>query len=510
MGHVRNYTTTDVIARYKTQCGYEVIQPMGWDAFGLPAENAAIANNAQPAEWTQQNIDQMRSQMKQMGIDIDWDREIATNDPNFYRWTQWIFIQMMKEGIAYQKEGEVNFDPMDNTVLANEQIDKEGRSWRSGAIAEKRMMTQWYFRITQYADEMKSDIDNMSGFPGSVRAMQRHWIENMHDWCISRQRFWGTPIPVIHCPHCGAIPEKEENLPISFPTPNRKWENYREQIDEWKHTTCPICGEAAIRETDTMDTFVDSSWYFFRYIDPTNTTAPFDSATINHWAPMDVYVGGIEHATAHLIYARFVTKFLRDIGMINFDEPIEKLITQGMVRGITYKNPKTGQYFSPQLIDATNPIDPTTGDIISVSWEKMSKSKFNGIDTQAMFERYGSDTVRTYMMFKAPIDRDIDWNERDIMGVHRFIGRIKHMADTFNDDGSFDPKITEITSKAMTAYHDDMKRHQFHTAIAKIMAFYNSIKAMPNSSSKRQVIEAMAEMIYPFAPETAQYMMSMS
>ncbi|MDJ0637102.1 MAG: leucine--tRNA ligase, partial [Xenococcaceae cyanobacterium MO_188.B29] len=533
MGHVRNYVITDVIARLKRMQGYRVLHPMGWDAFGLPAENAAIDRGVPPAKWTYQNIAQMREQLQQLGLSLDWEREVATCSPDYYKWTQWIFLQFFEAGLAYQKEAAVNWDPIDQTVLANEQVDSEGKSWRSGAKVERKLLRQWFFKITDYAEQLLNDLDKLPGWPDRVKLMQANWIgksvgaylefpiigmdenigvfttrpdtvygvtyvvlapehpltpqvttserkeaveafikevaneseiertaedkpkrgiltggkainpfngeeipiliadyvlyeygtgavmgvpahdkrdfkfaqendlpiqvvivpENnnvgtfhetspqeaytdpgiivnsaqfdgiasetgktkiieyaeekgygkariqyrLRDWLISRQRYWGCPIPVVHCPSCGTIPVPDADLPVELPEQvafTGRGASPLAQLEGWINVPCPSCGEPAKRETDTMDTFIDSSWYFLRYSDAKNPEEVFTKEKVNDWMPVDQYVGGIEHAILHLLYSRFFTKVLRDRGLLNFDEPFQRLLTQGMVQGL--------------------------------------------------------------------------------------------------------------------------------------------------------------------------------
>jgi leucyl-tRNA synthetase len=572
VGHTRNYVITDVIARLKRMQGYRVLQPMGWDAFGLPAENAAIERGIPPSQWTYQNIAHMKAQLQPLGLSIDWSREVATCSPDYYKWTQWIFLQFLQAGLAYQKEAAVNWDPIDQTVLANEQVDNEGRSWRSGAKVERKLLRQWFLKITDYAEELLNDLDKLPGWPDRVKLMQANWIGKstgaylefpivgidekigvyttrpdtiygvtyvvlapehpltkrvttpeqqaavdafvkevtnqselertaedkpkrgiptggkainpftgeeipiwiadyvlyeygtgavmgvpahdvrdfkfakeqnlpikvvivpqngeqetsqaytepgiminsgefdgmasgegksaiveyaekqnfgkarvqyrLRDWLISRQRYWGAPIPVIHCPNCGTVPVPDEDLPVQLPEDvefSGRGGSPLAQMEAFVNVPCPSCGTPAKRETDTMDTFIDSSWYFLRYPDAKNEQQVFDSAKTNDWMPVDQYVGGIEHAILHLLYSRFFTKVLRDRGLLNFDEPFKCLLTQGMVQGMTYKNPVTGKYIPSAQVDSANLKDPETGEALQVFYEKMSKSKYNGI-----------------------------------------------------------------------------------------------------------------------------------
>ena len=630
MGHVRNYVITDVIARVQRLRGKQVLHPMGWDAFGLPAENAAIERGIEPGIWTDQNIASMREQLKRLGLSIDWDRELATCHSDYYRWTQWLFLQFLDAGLAYQKDASVNWDPIDQTVLANEQVDGEGRSWRSGALVEKRKLRQWFLKITAYADQLLDDLPKLEGWPERVRTMQANWIGRstgaelhfevvdssgtgtgeqitvfttrpdtifgvsylvlapehprvtalttaeqaihvqafcdlvsrqselertadykpkrgvpigalvrnpangaliplwiadyvladygtgavmgvpahdqrdfvfarqyelpvqqviipqgsdehafeggawteagvlihsgcfdglpsgeakraiteaaagqgwgnakvqfrLRDWLISRQRYWGCPIPVIHCESCGVVPVPAEQLPVELPVGANlegKGGSPLAQLESWVNVDCPRCGKPAKRETDTMDTFMCSSWYFLRYSDPHNTDLPFTREAVDRWLPVDQYVGGIEHAILHLLYARFFTKVLRDRGLLGFDEPFTHLLTQGMVQGITYKNPHSGKYIAPgDVADPSDPRDPISGEVLETFYEKMSKSKYNGVDPAQVIDKYGADTARMFILFKAPPEKDLEWDDADVEGQFRFLQRLWRLVD---------------------------------------------------------------------------------
>ena len=627
VGHVRNYTITDAIARVRRMQGYRVLHPMGWDAFGLPAENAAIERNIHPATWTEENIAQMRSQLKRLGFSYDWNCELSTCSPNYYKWTQWIFLQFLQAGLAYQKEAAVNWDPADQTVLANEQVDSEGRSWRSGAKVERKMLRQWFFKITDYAEQLLDDLDKLTGWPERVKVMQANWIGQsagaylefpvvglnekigvfttrpdtvygvtyvvlapehpltakvtttdqkakveafvreataqseldrtaedkpksgiptggkvinpfskqeipiwiadyvlyeygtgavmgvpahdardfqfaksnqlpiktvivpeedappqplaaaytepgflansalfngmtsaegkqsitnyaekhdygkvrvqyrLRDWLISRQRYWGVPIPVIHCPNCGIVPVPESDLPVTLPEDiefTGKGGSILSRLEEWVNVPCPTCGTPAKRETDTMDTFIDSSWYYLRYPDAENEERIFDPAKTNDWMPVDQYVGGIEHAILHLLYSRFLTKVLRDRGLIDFSEPFTRLLTQGMVQGLTYWNPISEKWIPSDRVDPTNPKDPETGESLEVSYKTMSKSKHNGVAPTEVIEKYGADTARMFILFKAPPEKDLEWDDADVEGQSRFLNRVWRLVEEFN------------------------------------------------------------------------------
>ncbi|KAF2648592.1 leucyl-tRNA synthetase [Lophiostoma macrostomum CBS 122681] len=644
LGHLRVYTISDVLARVKQMQGYSVIHPIGWDAFGLPAENAALERGVHPEKWTLQNIDAMKKQMQAMGGRWDWDREFRTCDPAFYKHTQAIFLSLYERGLAYQAESLVNYDPVDRTVLANEQVDANGCSWRSGARVEKIMLRQWFLKIKEFQKPLLEDLDALAengNWPERVLAMQRNWLgrsegtklwfdvasagghsfnpievfttradtlfgvqylavslkhpivqdaalrdeslrafldraqhlppdskagyllrnmtarnpvagvvegfeqsipiyaapyvlddygsgavmgvpghdsrdhafwranttdspirrviatqpgetpapllpstesdrpmletgvvssnipdfgglsseeavehlgerlraagkpvettENwrLRDWLISRQRYWGTPIPIIHCGSCGPVPVPRNKLPVKLPQLLDKYfkgksGNPLEEHPTWKDVECPQCGSAAQRETDTMDTFMDSSWYFFRFLSPRFDQEAVDARSANTGMPVDVYVGGVEHAILHLLYARFVSKFLASTalwpqGHLSKGEPFKKLITQGMVHGKTYTDPTTGRFLRPEEVDlakSSAPVIRTTGEAPRVSFEKMSKSKYNGVDPGATIAKYGADVTRTHMLFQAPVSDVLEWDEASITGIQRWFTRI--------------------------------------------------------------------------------------
>ena len=712
MGHVRNYVITDVIARLKRMQGYRVLHPMGWDAFGLPAENAALDRGIPPANWTYQNIAQMRQQLQRLGLSIDWKREVTTCSPDYYKWTQWIFLQFLKAGLAYQKEAAVNWDPIDQTVLANEQVDNEGRSWRSGAKVERKLLRQWFLKITDYAEELLNDLDKLTGWPERVKLMQANWIGKsvgaylefpivgmeeqigvyttrpdtvygvtyivlapehpltrrvttpdhqaaveafiqevssqselertaedkpkrgiptggkvvnpfteeeipiaiadyvlyeygtgavmgvpahdtrdfqfakakqlpipvvivptdtavneaialkeaytepgivinsgrfngivstdakeaiikyaqsqgfgkarvqyrLRDWLISRQRYWGAPIPVIHCPSCGTVPVPEQDLPVRLPddiTFTGRGPSPLAQLDNWVNVPCPTCGTQAKRETDTMDTFIDSSWYFLRYPDANNDQQVFDSAKTNDWMPVDQYVGGIEHAILHLLYSRFFTKVLRDSGLLNFDEPFQRLLTQGMVQGITYKNPVTGKYIPPAQVNPAEQKDPETGEPLQVFYEKMSKSKYNGVEPQEVLGKYGADTARMFILFKAPPEKDLEWEDADVEGQFRFLNRVWRLV------AEFSPQPSVVSNQSPDAKEKDLRRaihtaikevtedlegeYQFNTAVSELMKLSNALADAKRKDSPvyTEGIKTLILLLAPFAPHIA-------
>ena len=638
MGHVRNYTISDVLSRYYRLKGYEVLQPMGWDAFGMPAENAAIANAVAPAAWTFSNIDNMRAQLKSLGLSIDWSREFATCTPEYYKWEQWLFVQLFKKGLVYKKLSTVNWDPVDNTVLANEQV-VDGRGWRSGALIEKREIPMYYFNITAYADELLTDLDKLEGhWPQQVITMQRNWIGRsegmeihfpytlngeqktldvfttrpdtlmgvtyvsvaaehplakhaaatnpalqsfieackkgsvaeadlakaekmgmdtgltvthpltgeqvpvwvanyvlmsygsgavmavpahderdfefankyqlpikqvidldehhkqghefdattwqdwygdkqngvainsgeldglnfkqafdkiltqlepqglgkktinyrLRDWGVSRQRYWGCPIPVINCADCGTVPVPENQLPVVLPldvVPDGRG-NPLNNLASFTDVNCPCCGKPAKRETDTFDTFVESSWYYARFASPNYTEGMINKVAADKWLPVDQYVGGVEHAVLHLLYARFFHKLMRDEGLVQGDEPFANLLTQGMVLAGTYLRENADgskSYYFPEEVDIRyndkgQPIEATLkadGQPVKIGKiEKMSKSKNNGVDPQATIDQYGADTVRLYTMFTAPVDQTLEWIDDGLKGPYNFLKKV--------------------------------------------------------------------------------------
>ncbi|MGD1906239.1 MAG: leucine--tRNA ligase [Leptolyngbyaceae cyanobacterium] len=726
MGHVRNYTITDVVARVRRMQGYRVLHPMGWDAFGLPAENAAIDRGIHPAQWTQQNIEQMKAQLKQLGLSYDWDREVATCAPDYYKWTQWSFIQFLKAGLAYQKEAAVNWDPIDQTVLANEQVDSEGRSWRSGAKVERKLLRQWFLKITDYAEELLQDLDKLPGWPERVRTMQENWIGKstgarvvftteagdelpvfttrpdtlwgatfmvlspehplveklttaeqadaistyqqeaaaksdidrtddtkaksgvwtgsyainpvngakipiwiadyvlmgygtgaimavpahdqrdfefarkfglpiqvvvqivgetlsgdtmaeawpgdgvmvnsgpldgtpagkgegqsvekaiawletkgkgegqanyrLRDWLISRQRYWGVPIPVVHCPSCGTVPVPDEQLPVELPENvefSGRGASPLSQLEDWVNVPCPTCGEAAKRETDTMDTFIDSSWYFLRYADARNDEAIFDFEKVNDWLPVDQYVGGIEHAILHLLYSRFFTKVLRDRGLLNCDEPFSRLLTQGMVQGLTYMNPNKGgkDKWVPfdRVENPDDPRDPATGEPLQLLYATMSKSKGNGVAPGDVITKYGADTARMFILFKAPPEKDLEWDDADVEGQYRFLNRVWRLVTRFAaQSGTVGAQGLAPSPKDLSKPEKDLRRaihiaikeisediegdYQFNTAVSELMKLSNALNDAKCTDSPvyAEGITTLVKLLAPFAPHMVE------
>ena len=736
MGHVRNYTIGDVISRYKRMTGHNVLQPMGWDAFGLPAENAAIKNKVPPAQWTYRNIDHMRSQLKSLGYAIDWSREFATCTPDYYVHEQRMFTRLMRKGLAYRKNSVVNWDPVDQTVLANEQVI-DGRGWRTGALVEKREIPQWFLRITDYAQELLDGLDQLPGWPDSVKTMQRNWIGRsegleiqfevvdaagqaldpirvfttrpdtlmgvsfvsiagehplalkaaasnaalaafleqlkhgsvsevdleiqekrgidtglkavhpvtgeqvpiwvanfvlmgygtgavmavpghdqrdfefankyglpiaqvialkqprnederswdattwrdwyadktradlelvnsgefdgldyagafealaerferkgqgqrrvnyrLRDWGVSRQRYWGCPIPVIYCPRCGAVPVPEDQLPVLLPE-DVAFSGTGSPIKndpQWRQTTCPDCGAEAERETDTFDTFMESSWYYARYTSP--GAADMVDERANYWLPVDQYIGGIEHAILHLMYFRFFHKLMRDARLVDSDEPATNLLTQGMVIAETYYRDNADgskDWINPAEVDVqrdergriTGATLRADGQPVKIGpVEKMSKSKNNGVDPQAMVDKYGADTVRLFSMFAAPPEQSLEWNEAGVDGMARFLRRLWGQVQRHAADGpapALEAAALDAGQKALRRKthetiekvgHDYGRRHSFNTAIAAVMELMNAVGKFDDASAqgravRQEALEAAVLLLNPITPHSS-------
>jgi len=618
IGHVRNYAIGDALARYFWMRGYDVLHPMGWDSFGLPAENAAIKNQAHPRAWTLANIAHMKSQFQRFGFAYDWSREVTTCLPEYYRWNQWIFLRLFERGLAYRKKGVVNWCPQCATVLANEQAEG-GFCWRhEDTPVERRELEQWYLRITAYAEELLRDLDRLPEWPERVRTMQRNWIGRsqgaevefrtedggvirvfttridtimgatalllppeksaavaptekighftgryainpanreripiwvanyvlagygtgavmavpahderdfefctkygipirpvvdpdadpapaiaamvaraeregfgkgtvayrLQDWGISRQRFWGTPIPILYCDACGLVPVPDDQLPVVLPEHVRLTGQGQSPLaadPEFSRATCPKCGGGARRESDTMDTFVDSSWYFYRYTSPHDDQRPFDPAAVARWLPVDQYIGGIEHAILHLIYTRFFTKAMRDLGLCQLDEPVTRLFTQGMV---------------------------------TRHGAKMSKSKGNTVDPAELVDRYGADATRMYVLFAAPPEKDFDWQDNGVEGIHRFLARVWRLATRpapaakgNSGDGACLRKAHQTLRRITVDFEG---RWHFNTSIAALMELVNELYAHDaelSPAARASCMRLLLLMLSPFAPFMAQ------
>jgi leucyl-tRNA synthetase len=696
MGHVRNYTMGDVLARYRRMKGYEVLHPMGWDAFGMPAENAAMEKKVHPGSWTRANIATMRAQLKRLGFALDWSREVATCEPEYYGHEQALFLDLFQAGLVYRKESEVNWDPVDMTVLANEQVI-DGRGWRSGALVERKKLSQWFLKITDFAEELLDGLGTLDQWPDKVRLMQENWIGKsqgmrfrfrldnevagmgeldvfttrpdtifgasfaaispdhpiaaqlaqrdeavaafiaevkqggttaaeletaekkgldtgikvihpldrdwrlplyianfvlmdygtgaifgvpghdqrdfefatkydlpirrvvassledaarpvegeaeggggiivnslfldgldvetakgevirraeaegwgegttvwrLRDWGVSRQRYWGTPIPIIHCGRCGPVGVPKDQLPVvlpedvSFDAPG----NPLDRHPSWKHVPCPSCGADAVRETDTLDTFVDSSWYFIRFASQP-ADRPFDQATAENWLPVDQYIGGVEHAILHLLYARFWTRALKRIGRLDVEEPFKGLFTQGMVTHETYQD-ADGNWLTPDEARAS------AAPVITGRVEKMSKSKKNTVDPEPIVDQYGADAVRWFMLSDSPPERDLPWSEEGIQGSWRFMQRLWRIAalaqagegEGLGEDKALDRKLHQTIS----AVAANIEALAFNKAVANIYELANAIEKTAPSASRSAAAETMVKLVAPMVPHLAE------
>ena len=729
MGHVRNYTIGDVVARYKHMRGFNVLHPMGWDAFGMPAENAAIANNTHPARWTYENIDAMRAQLKRMGFSYDWDREIATCKPEYYRWEQWLFLKMFEKGMAYRKESFVNWCEPCQTVLANEQVEA-GMCWRCGRAVRQKKLWQWFFRITDYADDLLVYCDKLPGWPDKVITMQKNWIGKSHgaeirfpienppadadrtisvfttrqdtvfgatfmclapehplvsqlakgtaqekavnafiermalsdrsskavetyekegvftgaycinplsgrrmpiyianfalmaygtgavmsvpahdqrdfdfakkygldiivvveppdgdldpaamseayagegamvnsgrfdgmksvqaldeiaahleanglgkktvsfrlkDWGISRQRYWGAPIPIVYCQDCGIVPVPVDELPVVLPETVSLIEGGRSPLPVLEHfqkTACPKCGRSdAKRETDTMDTFVESSWYFERYCSPQYDRGMFSRSAVDYWMPVDQYIGGVEHAILHLLYSRYYTRVLHEFGLVGFKEPFTRLLTQGMVCKETLSCPQHGFLFPGEVSgnDSERSCSKCGKSVIEGRVEKMSKSKKNVIDPNLLLEKYGADTTRLFCLFAAPPERDLEWSEQGVDGGYRFLNRVWRLASTWvdavRDQAAFSGNPEELDEPLKGLYkktHETIRRvsgdiedrFHFNTAISAVMELVNTMYTIDEGCNlpekegvMRFAMESTVLLLSPIVPHFAE------
>ena len=489
MGHVKNYVIGDVIARHHIRNGNNVFHPIGWDAFGLPAEIAAIKQGVHPRTWTDKHIAIQTQQFKSLGIHHDWSAECNTSDPDYYRWNQWLFLKLYEHGLAYQAEKSVNWCPQCQTTLANEEII-ESACERCDTVIEEKPLKQWFLKITAYADALLKGLDNLPNWPDPLKTIQRHWIGqskdtsgnityNLHDWCISRQRYWGTPIPIIYCHTCGAVPVPESDLPVQLPdmtdfAPDGQPPLSR--VQNFKNTTCPQCGKQATRECDTMTGFVCSSWYFLRFTSPQCHTQICDPQAVKDWLPVTHYIGGKEHAVGHLMYARFITHFLHDIGLINFTEPFTHVFNQGVV----YKD-----------------------------GNKMSKSRGNVVSIEDMVTQYGADTARMFVLFATSPDRDMEWSNDGVVGIHRFLNRVWKMVSTIANSShthTLDNTLKRAMHQTIHAVTQDTTRMQYNTAISHLMAFATTIQQAQTDQKKgvREACETLLSLMAPFAPHITE------
>ena len=486
MGHAKTYTIGDIISRFARLRGNDVLHPVGWDSFGLPAENAALKRNLDPKSWTYDNINVQADSFHKLGISCDWGTRLHTSDPEYYRWTQWLFIRMYEHDLAYRDQAPVNWCPVDQTVLANEQV-VEGRCERCGAEVEARQLTQWFFRTTRYAQQLLDDMKQLEGnWPSDALAMQRNWIANLHDWLVSRQRYWGTPIPIIHCQTCGEVPVPDDQLPVRLPESGYQLRSADGRsplasADEWVQVDCPSCGGAARRDTDTMDTFVDSSWYFLRYPNPNYVDGPFDPKGVERWLPVNEYIGGKGLENSHLIYARFLTKALYDMGFVHFTEPFTRVTTVGSV-----------------LMDG----------------KAMSKSLGNLVKLQDQMEQYGPDAVRVTMAFAGPPSDNTDWADVSPSGAVKWLSRVSRLVDEVSVSASEataeDSTLHRAVQRLIAEITELMEGKRFNVAIARLMELTSLLGKAVNSRSStedsavRAGTEALVCMMSCFAPYTAE------
>lgn len=468
VGHPKGYIATDVYARISRMQGLNVLHPMGWDAFGLPAEQFALKNKVHPKDAVAKNVARYKEQLEMIGLDYDWFREINTTDPKYYKWTQWCFVKMFEKGLVYQSDEPINWCPSCKTGLANEDLE-EGRCERCGSEIEQKKLPQWVIRITDYRDRLVEDLELLPKWPEYVKISQKNWLENLHDWVFARQRYWGEPIPIIHCEKCGPVVVPEEDLPVILPEvesyePTGTGESPLANIFDWVNTTCPKCGGPGKRETNTMPQWAGSSWYYLRYIDPNNSEALVDSEKEKYWNSVDVYVGGMEHATRHLIYARFWHKFLYDIGVVSTKEPFEELHTVGLI----------------QASDG----------------RKMSKRWGNVVNPDEMVERFGADAFRLYEMFMGPFEQAVAWNTDGVVGTKRFLERVWKMRKNLSDS---DEETHVNLQKTIKKVGEDIMNFKFNTAVSTMMIFVNSSSTI-SALDYKDFIKILA----PFAPHITE------
>lgn len=479
VGHPKGYIATDVYSRMSRMNGFNVLHPMGWDAFGLPAEQYALKNKVHPKVAVATNIARYKEQLETIGLDYDWSREINTTDPGYYKWTQWCFVKMFERGLVYQSNEPINWCPSCKTGLANEDLE-DGKCERCGSMIEQKPLPQWVIKITDYADRLIDDLDLLPKWPEYVKTSQRNWIGreekggkviyNLRDWVFARQRYWGEPIPLIHCDKCGVVAVPEKDLPVMLPEvesyePTGTGESPLAGISEWVNTTCPKCGSPAKRETNTMPQWAGSSWYYLRYMDSKNDQALVDPKKEKYWNTVDVYVGGMEHATRHLIYARFWHKFLYDIGTVSTKEPFEELHTVGLI----------------QASDG----------------RKMSKRWGNVVNPDEMVERFGADAFRLYEMFMGPFEQAVAWNTDGVVGTRRFLERVWKLSDKVGNGESI--SLIHKTIKKVTG---DISSFKFNTCVSDMMILLNALEKEENIS--KSDFNNFLQILAPFAPHMTE------
>jgi leucyl-tRNA synthetase len=523
MGHCKNYVPADVYCRLKRMQGFEVLHPMGWDAFGQPAENEAIRRGRHPAAMVAEYAARYRWTLESIGCSYDWSREISSSDPAFYRHTQALFLLLHRRGLAYRAEAPINWCPGCQTGLANEEV-LGGRCWRCDASVERRSRRQWFFRITAYARRLVDDLDGLD-WPDGIKAAQRDWIGDpdapkMHDWLVSRQRYWGCPIPMVECDRCGLRPVPDAELPVLLPQverygPTGTGDSPLAAIPEFVRATCPACGGEARRETDTMAGFACSSWYFLRFCDPGNPETFADPALIAHWGKVDRYCGGAEHAVAHLLYARFVTKVLYDDGIVPFAEPFRALRNQGSLLaptpGIEVADGPSGRRFR-----ALSPEEAAgyEADELEWRWVRMSKSRGNVVTPEEVVARHGADALRIYICFAAPFADDMRYDPDGVAAARRFLGRVHRLVTTAaavpasaSPAGDAEAGLRRATHRAIAAVTAAVEDFRFNAAVAELMTLQGAAAAVardaPGSAAVAEAAEALTLLMAPFAPHLA-------
>jgi leucyl-tRNA synthetase len=473
VGHPKGYIATDVYARMSRMQGFNVLHPMGWDAFGLPAEQYALKNKVHPKIAVAKNVARYKEQLEMIGLDYDWSREINTTDPEYYKWTQWCFVKMFEKGLVYASDEPINWCPSCKTGLANEDLE-DGKCERCGSEIEQKKLPQWVIRITDYRDRLVEDLNLLPKWPEYVKTSQKNWLANLHDWVFARQRYWGEPIPLIHCEKCGVVAVPEKDLPVRLPEvesyePTGTGESPLAAITDWVNTTCPKCGEPAKRETNTMPQWAGSSWYYLRYMDPRNEAALVDAEKEKYWNSVDVYVGGMEHATRHLIYARFWHKFLYDIGAVTTKEPFEELHTVGLI----------------QASDG----------------RKMSKRWGNVVNPDEMVERFGADAFRLYEMFMGPFDQAVAWNTDGVVGTYRFLERVWKLREKIGDgDTSVTSEI--LFQKTIKRSGEGITNFRFNICVSDMMILVNALEK--ESSISKETYIGLLKILAPFAPHLTE------
>jgi leucyl-tRNA synthetase len=504
---------------------------MGWDAFGLPTERQASKEGIQPAVITKRNTDTFRQQLKRLGLSYDWEREICTSDPNYYRWTQWIFLKLYERGLAYQAEVPVNWCPALGTVLANEEV-KDGVYVETGDPVERRLMRQWMLRSTAYADRLLEDL-NLVDWPESLKEMQRNWIGrsngarirfqvadnsfsfDLRDWLFSRQRYWGEPIPILRLEDETITPVPEADLPVVLPhldeiTPTPDGEPPLARAKDWLHTTDLNSGKPALRETNVMPQWAGSCWYYLRFIDPSNARKPWSKEAEQRWMPVDLYVGGAEHATLHLLYARFWHKVLYDLGYVSTPEPFQKLFNQGMILSRSFRDARGKYYYPYEVVEKDGQwVTRDTAELLETKIEKMSKSKCNVVTPDEVIDEYGADSLRLYELFLGPLKEEAIWQTEQISGVRRFLERTwrlffyeEQQALAVTNDVENEEALAVLLHKTIKKVTEDSESLQFNTAISQLMTFVNEATKYPRIS--RSVLSTLARLLAPFAPHIAE------